>query len=356
MKVTIVSLTEGEGRGAEVVLEQFLRGWDNDEIELFVIAPENSKISRISHDLRINSRAIAMRDSIFSYFREIRKCIYDIPDCDLIHGWTARTFELAYYVARKQKAKYTCTLHDHPKAEFHRKRRHFLMKYFAQKMDALICVSNAVKKECSELGYKVPMTAIANGLIDTGVSECLDGIRVGFLGMYTPWKGFAIVKRLIHETSGENIEWLLYGNVCKEIEKDAVQLQKTFPSKVKLRGYQKREIIFNEINILLHASTAFDPFPTTVIEAAMKGIPAIASSIGGTPEIIVQNETGYLFDQNNPHKGLEFLRVLLHNPDLRKVMGKAARNRYEKEYTVDKMVSNYTALWRSVISGHNLST
>lgn len=156
--------------------------------------------------------------------------------------------------------------------------------------------------------------------------------------------------------SEDNIEWLLYGNVCKEIEHDAIQLLEKFPGKVILRGFQERETIFNEITILLHASTSFDSLPTTIIEAAMKGIPAIASSIGGAPEMIVPNVTGYLFDPNNPHKGLEFLRALLHNPELRKAMGTAARNRYEKEYTIDKMVDNYKALWQSVIAGNNLNT
>src|SRR2546422_2908287 len=43
------------------------------------------------------------------------------------------------------------------------------------------------------------------------------------------------------------------------------------------------------------------PFPTVLLEAAAAGVPVVASALGGAGEIVVQGETGLLFDRSEEH-------------------------------------------------------
>ena len=215
----------------------------------------------------------------------------------------------------------------------------------------MVCVSNAVRKECIDAGYRVPLQVIVNGIIDKEkLTSKIERTRIGFLGMYAPRKGFQIIKKWVYELQRENIEWLFYGDIYKGLKSEALQLQQHFPDKVFLRGNQDPTTIFNEISMLVHASTMFDPLPTTLLEAAMNGIPAIASSIGGAGEIIVHNQTGFIYDYNTPHQGLEFLKALVYNKELQRSMELNARRRFEKHFTIDNMIGNYKLFWNSLVN------
>lgn len=106
------------------------------------------------------------------------------------------------------------------------------------------------------------------------------------------------------------------------------------------RGRQSRETIFSEIDILVHPSTTFDSLPTALIEAARAGIPCIASSLGGASEIVKEENSGFLFDSENPVEGLEKLKRLI-DLSLREQMGESARRVFEEQFHVERMAEEY---------------
>jgi len=83
------------------------------------------------------------------------------------------------------------------------------------------------------------------------------------------------------------------------------------------------------------------------LEAMACGTPVVGSRVGGIPEIIVEDETGFLvtldhksdidFSPNDPEKFqselAEKLNRLLTNPDLSKKMGEASRKRAESVFS-----------------------
>ena len=268
MRIALISLTEGEGHGSEIVLEQLLRAWNYSDTELVILATINSRICRVANEIGFKTIELDIHDNFVSTYFGLRKVAKILPKVDLVHGWTARTFEWAGYLAGKNNSLYTCTLHDHPL--FHKGKRQFIMKKFSKSSARLVCVSNAVKNECIRSGYRASMEVITNGLVDTGISNFTsESPKIGFLGMYAAWKGFPIIKQWIEEFP--DIEWRLYGRICKDFIQEAIELRNRFPNNVILCGQQTQQTIFNEINVLVHASSGFDPLPTVLIEAAMKG-------------------------------------------------------------------------------------
>ena len=50
---------------------------------------------------------------------------------------------------------------------------------------------------------------------------------------------------------------------------------------------------------LVFPSRWYEPFGMTLLEAAACGVPAVAARIGGVPELVVEGQTGLLFDPQN---------------------------------------------------------
>jgi glycosyltransferase involved in cell wall biosynthesis len=89
-----------------------------------------------------------------------------------------------------------------------------------------------------------------------------------------------------------------------------------------------------------------------VIEAMMAGRPVVAANAGAQPEIVLDEQTGFLTPPGDAGALADRLARLLTDVDLRARMGAAARRRVETEYslasTVRKMEEAYDlALSRS---------
>lgn len=56
---------------------------------------------------------------------------------------------------------------------------------------------------------------------------------------------------------------------------------------------------YSKIDFLICPSLYNDPLPRVVYEAYSYGIPVIAADSGGTPEMVVNGETGFLYDSDN---------------------------------------------------------
>jgi glycosyltransferase involved in cell wall biosynthesis len=224
------------------------------------------------------------------------------------------------------------------------------MRQCAARFAGLAAVSQAVAEACRSARYRCPVRVVRNGLGDRPSSRSADPqVRIGFLAMHTPWKGFNVVARWVRPLAGENVRWLFYGDPAPESQAQVRALQAEFGPAVSLRGHQPATVIFDEIDVLVHASVEFDPLPTVLVEAARAGIPAVASCLGGAPEIVVDGRTGFLFDPSNDTAGCERVRELVRTPERRESMGRRARSRFESDFPLDRMLLAYRAFWTDLL-------
>ncbi|MEM9703615.1 MAG: glycosyltransferase family 4 protein, partial [Planctomycetota bacterium] len=85
-----------------------------------------------------------------------------------------------------------------------------------------------------------------------------------------------------------------------------------------------------------------------LVEAMFASRPCIGSRAGGIPEVIVDGETGLLFDGEDREDLLRSRIVLANDPDRRRRMGEAGRSRAETQFhgptQIAKVVSEILAL------------
>jgi phosphatidyl-myo-inositol dimannoside synthase len=85
----------------------------------------------------------------------------------------------------------------------------------------------------------------------------------------------------------------------------------------------------SRVNPSLH----HEGFGMVFIEAAVFGIPGVGSNVGGIPDAVIDGKTGLLVDQESPEKLAEALIFLYENPEERKAMGEAARERAASDFS-----------------------
>jgi glycosyltransferase involved in cell wall biosynthesis len=83
----------------------------------------------------------------------------------------------------------------------------------------------------------------------------------------------------------------------------------------------------------------------TLLEAMATGLPCIATDVGGNPEIVKDDETGFLIPSDNETVLAEKIIALLTDENMIKRMGKAGRRRFEENFTVEKMVCSYQSMY-----------
>ena len=66
--------------------------------------------------------------------------------------------------------------------------------------------------------------------------------------------------------------------------------------------------------------------------------PVITTCYGGSPEVVVDGETGFIINPFDTNMFAERLEHLLTNPDLRQQMGQAGRKRLIEQFSLEKQV------------------
>ena len=89
--------------------------------------------------------------------------------------------------------------------------------------------------------------------------------------------------------------------------------------------------------------------PRTIIEAMRAGLPVIASDVGGAAEAIHEGISGFTIPRGDVNTLRNRLQQLINNPQLRHEMGAAARQRYEQEFTFDRMFAETCETYKNIL-------
>lgn len=91
-----------------------------------------------------------------------------------------------------------------------------------------------------------------------------------------------------------------------------------------------------------------EPFGTVMVEAWAAGIPLIAAAAAGPKAYVSDCEDGLLFPIDDARALAERIRTCLAQPALARAMSDAGRRRYQREFTREKIVADYIALYRGL--------
>lgn len=86
----------------------------------------------------------------------------------------------------------------------------------------------------------------------------------------------------------------------------------------------------------------------TLLEAMATGLPAVATRVGGNPELVEDGVNGTLVPRRDPAALAAAIARYLDDAHLRAVHGKASRERAVERFSLDRMCTAYDALYHEV--------
>lgn len=92
--------------------------------------------------------------------------------------------------------------------------------------------------------------------------------------------------------------------------------------------------------------------PRGVIEAMIQGVPNVVTDTGGSPELIVNGESGLVVPAGDPAAMADALTKLQRDPELRKAMGAAAQQRITLKFHYQQTVGKTLTLYRRLLGVH----
>lgn len=105
--------------------------------------------------------------------------------------------------------------------------------------------------------------------------------------------------------------------------------------------------IYDSVDIVVVPSTEPESFGLVATEAMLSKKPVIGSNLGGLKEIIIDDETGFLFENKNDADLLKKLEILVKDSELREKMGEQGFKRVNKFFSSEQYVKKIEALYTS---------
>lgn len=94
-----------------------------------------------------------------------------------------------------------------------------------------------------------------------------------------------------------------------------------------------------------------ESFGLSALEAMSCGVPVISSSVGGLPELIIHNETGYIAEIGDVDRMAKYAIDLLTNDKKYKSFSRYSRDRAVKSFDKNLIVPQYIKYYESVLNG-----
>ena len=249
---------------------------------------------------------------------------------------------------RKSKVKKIIHIHEIMTND---KLLHRLLNGFAVKLaDAVICVSDAVRRNLCGLGYDDKLQTVHNGISfkpDSGDLRKMDvdagKVNMALIGRIKPKnKGQILLLEAMAKMQKEVLEKTHFYFVGSPVQGQEYMLAEVENKidELSLRKYVTMvsfvtdiETVYKAMDVIIVPSVFDDPFPTTVLEGMYWSRPVIGTATGGIPEMIVDGETGFIAERDNPNSLADKITTLVADKALAARMGENGRRRFENNFT-----------------------
>ena len=219
--------------------------------------------------------------------------------------------------------------------------------------DAVIAVSRSVALQVARFNPIIVYAGVSmpreEARIQRSASEL---IVIGTACRLVPLKGLDDLLRAVAALRSEfanlRLEIAGQGPMQEDLKCEADRLG--FAEQVSFLGWRR------DLGSILRTWDIFampsldEGLPIVVLEAMAKGLPVVATSVGGLPELVEDGRTGYLVPPHDPLALARRLRCLILDPERRRIQGAAGRERVRNWFSADQMVGQITAIYDTLVN------
>ena len=343
-------ITQAAFGGAQSVVIELSNAFVNDGNEVFVMSKTDgpmwglldNKIVKIPCDyFRRNISPINELKSLFA----IKKTIKQINP-DIIHLHTSKVGALGRLAAfPKYTKKIIYTMHGFDQVRLANRKFLPIEKLLKNQCKKIVAISNYDKKNMEECGI-TNVELIPNATKDTDIQlENTDIVQQ----IKKCANNRKIVMSIARDFFPKRID--IFIEVAKKLPEFCFiwignkNSYENIPENMYCLGELANASSYLGLADIFILISDHEGMPMTILEAFAVGVPAIASNVGGIPEVI-DNTCGDVVE-NTAEDFIEKITELFNDNDKFQKMKKAARKKYEDNFTIGKMKNAYLKLYNA---------
>ena len=250
-------------------------------------------------------------------------------------------------------------------------RNHFDRR-LSRALRGYICISHAVERHVAGLGGRIgPCWIVYNGIdldefadhasrasVRTEFGLEPQDVLVGCVGRLVAWKGQRVFLQALARLapSYPHLRGLIVGAAEANSQGYAQELASLVQTSalekvVTFTGFcQDVSRLLTGMDIMVHASTAPEPFGRVIIEGMAAGVPVIGTNAGAVPEIIQDGINGLLVAPDDIDAMAEGIAYALDHPEERDAWRREARYTVEQKFTAARYVRGVEQVYEEILT------
>jgi glycosyltransferase involved in cell wall biosynthesis len=359
-KKIVFLFTPGPLGGAEKIVAFGIRGLLEEGIDVSLWVIKEERVPHVTDTFIELLQDIGICSRLFSSLKifdrrllsNLRRALSDSKP-DIIH---AHGFKAAFYGKLAAHASSALIITHHGKSAHTIKVRfyEFIEDQVMKRSNAVIAVSQDMKRKLLKAGIRESKISVVENFLTTKIikaqSKSTSNIELLFVGRLSPEKGCNILIESIKILEKEKISLTSLGDGIEKVnlEKKVRDLQ--LESIVHFFGFKQNVNEYMASSDAIVMPSYREGQPLTLIEACCMGLPVVASNVGGIPDLINENENGYLCPPGDSNQLANALKQLLVNIDTLKANSQAISTVYEKRFLNSNWAKNTLNVYRMVLS------
>jgi L-malate glycosyltransferase len=290
---------------------------------------------------------------------------------DVIHAHNWNTFCESTIAAILSGKPIVHTIHGHHfeypntiKGRFKKNIRHCFEKVLSYRSNKICTVSQAICDYIlNEIGIeKERLEVLINGvdidhkfysvspiMRDLGIKN--ENYLICFIGRLMPVKNIeSLLKAMeivVRECQDSKLVIIGDGPERKELEKSV--LEKGLQSSVLFTGFRDDARDFLVEADVFVLPSYYEGISIALLEAMSAGLPSIVTAVGGNSEVVINDETGFLYPSGDVKVLSSYIIELYHDISLRKNMGEKAKERASRFFCIEGTAERYAQIYLDII-------
>jgi glycosyltransferase involved in cell wall biosynthesis len=351
--------------GTQQVIRQLVENMDESKVQSEIVCIDGrlGELGEILQEqgvsLHILKRQLGFDTSLIkALYHLIKANQYDVVHC---HQYTPYVYGLIASILTKAEVIFTEHGRFYPDyGTLKRQLINPLMSLFTCKITA---ISKATKDALVKFEHfkEKDIEVIYNGIVDNSqlefnkltIKKQLDipeqYLVLGTISRLQPIKNQTMMIRAFQrvQCKYKNIHLLIVGDGKIKPVLEVLVNELGLNQSVTFTGFQQNSYRYHQVIDVFLLPSFSEGASMTLLEAMSFSKPSVVTDVGGNSELVKNNITGFVVESNNLNNYSDALMQMLSDSDLRISFGNSAKKRFEKYFSIDRMINSFTQLYIS---------
>ncbi len=270
---------------------------------------------------------------------------------DLLHGWSARQMGIATVT----------TLHGFSMRGGRSSLFERIQRRVVGRFDAVVAVSGPIGETLVDLGiprervhvvpnaWRPPGDPLPRPEARRELGAGGDEAVIGWVGRLFPIKGCDVFLRALAKTTSEGWVAHVVGDGPERERLELLAEQLGLGDRVRFAGaIPNAARLFSGLDLYVLSSRS-EGTPMVLLEAMGAGVPIVATSVGGVPDVIAPPDQGWLVPPENPEALAGAIDSALANDERRASVSASGRARVETEFAPETWLDRHDEVYHTAL-------